>query len=73
MNVYAYINIEVEKNGRRYFLSAPVGSPFSECREVINELPAHIDQLEAQTKEQFEAVKRAQSTPAQEVEAEIVS
>lgn len=57
MNQRAYITLDVEKNGRIYVLSLPLGAPFSECHEAIKEFGDVVSEMEKVSAEQAEAAK----------------
>lgn len=45
MNFYGYVLMPIEKNKRVYHIELPVGAPYSECIEVLDEAKAGIQEL----------------------------
>ena len=50
MNLVGYVVMPIIKNERSYLINIPMGSPFDEAREVLQEALANIDQMQADAK-----------------------
>ena len=55
MDILQSINLSIEKNGRRYVISMPVGAPYGEAYDALFEGLEYIAKLSAQ------AVERARN------------
>lgn len=65
MNLYAYVTMPIEKNNRLYQISLPIGAPYTECLEVLDEAIKNVNELialnEAEKKKQEEEKLKEQT------------
>lgn len=73
MNYRYTIELETEKNGRKYLMHIPIGAPFTECYEVVEELKEGISFLEKQERDRAAEAAAAQAAPVETVDATPVS
>jgi hypothetical protein len=69
VDIYGYVSFEVEREGRKYRYSVPMGSPFIESHEVCLEIAQRIAD---ESVKEAERNKQANSQPAS-LDAEIQS
>ncbi len=44
-NLYAYVHMYIEKNGRTYAFLMPLNAPFDDCKEAAAEIAPTIDKM----------------------------
>lgn len=57
MKLRSNVIIDIEKNGRVYEFSMPLGSPYGEAYDVSHELSAEILNMSKKALEQYNATK----------------
>ena len=56
MNQKGVVQLEIEKNGRMYTFSMPIGAPFGECYDAAYACSSHILEMAKQAMQKQEEV-----------------
>jgi hypothetical protein len=74
INLRSYVVMEVNKNSRSYQFLIPLGSPYDEAVETLNEFIGGVGELKKQSEahaEQNKPVEESSSTDAEPVNNQI--
>lgn len=72
MNQLGFLSLEVDKNGRNYRCSLPLGAPYAEAHEAILEFAQKVIELSKLAAEQ-QKLAQEEATATDVAEPEVVS